>query len=82
MLCRSAWVRNRGIFRGLRNLTGANREAQRWTMAALASVIGFVLVNFTVSMFAMFPLGMVFWMCMAVALRTPESAAAPPEPAP
>lgn len=58
----------RGIWQSLRGLAQDDRERQRWTMAALAGVVGFILVNFTVSMFSMFPLGMIFWMCMAVAM--------------
>ena len=42
-------------------------------MAALVGIVGFVLVNFTVSMFSMFPLGMIFWMGMAVALSQESS---------
>ncbi|MCF6283866.1 MAG: O-antigen ligase family protein, partial [Candidatus Hydrogenedentes bacterium] len=59
----------RGIWRSIRSLREATPEQQRWILAALAGVVGFVLVNFTVSMFPMFPLGMIFWMCLAIALR-------------
>jgi len=59
----------RGIGRGVHNLRRSEPEQQRWIIAALAGVVGFVLVNFTVSMFSMFPLGMIFWLSMAVALH-------------
>lgn len=58
----------RAIWRSFRATAGQSRQQQNWTMAALVSVMGFLLVNFTVSMFSMFPLGMIFWMCLAVAL--------------
>ena len=64
----------RGIWRGIGSLKTATRENQRWVLAALAGIVGFVLVNFTVSMFSMFPLGMIFWMAMAVALSQGSAA--------
>ena len=65
----------RGIWRGVISLKTASRENQRWVLAALAGIVGFVLVNFTVSMFSMFPLGMIFWMAMAVAVSQGRAAA-------
>jgi hypothetical protein len=62
----------RGVWAGLRALGHTNREGRRWIVAGLVGIVGFVFVNFTVSMFSMFPLGMIFWMCMAVVLSQGE----------
>ncbi len=46
-------------------------------MGCFAAVAAFALVNWTASMFTMYPLGMVFWMVVALAWRLPRIPAGP-----
>lgn len=57
-----------------RRLEGGGRVL---AVGCLASVVGFALVNWTASMFTMYPLGMIFWMVVALGWRLPTLVAAP-----
>ncbi|MBI2423815.1 MAG: O-antigen ligase family protein [Candidatus Hydrogenedentes bacterium] len=52
----------------LRDLEG---EAQFLALACTAGIAGFILVNFSVSMYTMYPLGMLYWLLVAVLYRLP-----------
>ena len=58
--------------RSARRLEGRGRVV---AVGCLASVAAFALVNWTASMFTMYPLGMIFWMVVALAWRLPDLAA-------
>lgn len=60
LLLRAVGICARGIRRG------AGGDAA-WAVGALMAVVGFISVNMTVSMFPMYPLGMLFWLWVAVA---------------
>ncbi len=42
-------------------------EPRLWALGALGATLGFMIVNLTVSMYTMYPLGLFFWMWVAVA---------------
>ena len=51
------------VVRCLKAVRQAPTEEQRlWALCALGATFGFVIVNLTVSMYTMYPLGLFFWM--------------------
>lgn len=52
-----------------------------FAVACFCSLLGFILVNFTVSMFPQYPLGMLFWMVLALSLNLDAQGRPPPRPA-
>lgn len=60
------------VIRCLRAVQRAPDEEQRlWALSAFGATLGFVIVNLTVSMYTMYPLGLFFWMWVAVAVVIP-----------
>jgi len=53
-------------WRAIRRHAGSSRA--RLAVACFCSLLGFIAVNFTVSMFPQYPLGMLFWMVLALSL--------------
>ncbi len=60
---------------GIRTARSSNPDVSLDGLAALASIIGFVLINLTVSMFYTLPLALLFWLAVAraAALRKPST---------
>jgi len=59
------------MWHGLRATKRAPPDQKYIALAGFAGVLGFVVVNFTVSMFQIYPLGMFFWLCAAVTESIP-----------
>lgn len=57
----------RHAWRAIQHHAGTPRA--ELAIACFCSLLGFILVNFTVSMFPQYPLGMLFWMVLALSLR-------------
>ncbi len=64
LLAAASWL----CLRSVRRCEGENKGL---AVGCLAAVVGFALVNWTASMFTMYPLGMLFWMVVALAWRLP-----------
>lgn len=59
------------MWHGLRAVKRAPPEQKYLALAGFAGVFGFIVVNFTVSMFQIYPLGMFFWLCAAISESVP-----------
>jgi len=59
------------MWRGLRAVKRAPPGQKYLALAGFAGVLGFIVVNFTVSMFQIYPLGMLFWLCAAISESIP-----------